>query len=210
VIFSLFLVLTATATPVDEAAHSLADYSECLRVNSGRPDPAAAPERARLAIAACRAQREASTQSAVEALATPATAATLRRRIEQAVSDLEALFPAVLAAGGGVEIPRPIAPQVRRYLDCLVDRINTPGALQAGDLAAYRISVDAAIAACATVRTAALAEAERALAASSDFTEPDRRHEAITRAFDQTDALQRNLPQIMDAVLHAQVSNAAH
>ena len=207
---SLFLTLAATAAPVDTAARSLADYSECLRVNSGRPDPAAAPERARLAIAHCRAQREASIRSALDALATPATAAILRTRLEQSVSDLEAVFPRVLAAGGGVEIPRPIAPQVRRYLDCLIEQINSRVTLQAGDLAAYRVSVDASIAACATVRATALAEADRALAASSDFAEPDRRHEAIARAFDQTDALQRNLPHIRDAVLRAQVPNAAN
>jgi hypothetical protein len=198
------------ATPVETIAHNLADYSECLRVNAGRPDRQAATERAQFAIEQCRLQRETSIRFVIGQLETPSNSTTVRARIEESFASLEALYPAILAAGGGVEIPPPIARQVRQYTDCLVEQIQARGGLQASADAAYIAGVEASIAACATVRTAALAEAETVLSESPGFEDAARRREAISRAFDQTAEVQRNFPHILHTISQGQGTNAGN
>ena len=200
----------ATASPVDAIARSMADYSACLQVYAGRPNREAAAQRAQFAKAQCHSQRETTIRLGTQLLATRSTAAIARARMEQAVASFDALYPAILAAGGGVEIPLPIAPQVRRYSDCLAEQMQTRDPMQTGDIAVYAASVEPAIVACAAVRTAAFAEAETVLSGRPEFGEAGRRHEAIARAFDQTDAVRRNFLQIMETISHGQAANAAN
>ena len=75
----LAFILVA-ATPVEAIAHSLADYSECLRVNAGRPDRQAATERAQFAIGQCRSQRETSIRFVIGQLETPSNTTAVRAR----------------------------------------------------------------------------------------------------------------------------------
>jgi hypothetical protein len=194
--------LLAAAAPATTLAHSLADYSQCLRVSAGRPAPGEAAARAQYAIEQCRSQRETTIRLAIELVAGRSSPERARARTDQALAEFDALFPAILAAGGGVEIPPPIAPQVRRYVDCVAEQLQTRGSIGTGDAAAYAAVVEASIATCATVRTSALAEAETVLSRAPGFEEPRNREEAIGRAFDQTDAVQRNFFRIMDTVSH--------
>jgi len=201
-------LMLGAANPVEAIAHSMADYSACLRVYAGRPAREAAAARAQFAKAQCHSQREATIRLGTELLARRTTAATARARMEEALASFDALYPAILAAGGGVEIPLPIAPQVRRYTDCLAQQMEARGATQVGDMTAYSAAAEASIAACATVRSSALAEAETVLSRAPGFGEAGGRHEAISRAFDQTDAVQRNLPQLFETVSHEQGTDA--
>ena len=202
--------LFAAATPVQAIAHSLADYSECLRVSAGRPDRQAAAERAQLAIARCHLQRETTIRQVTELLLPRVDATSARARVEQILADMERLYPAILAVGGGVEIPLPIAPQVRRYTDCLTEQMEIRGAMRPGSVTAYGAAVDASIAACTATRNAALAEAEALLSTNPEFGEASRRHAVINRAFDQTDEVQRSLPRMMDAISHEQGNDASN
>ena len=209
---SAFALSLALATPTETLAGSMEDYTECLRVyaGSGHFDRQAATDRARFALTQCRDRRSATVQLAIELLSPRFGAAEARERIEEALADVERIFPAMLQAGAGVQIPPAIAPMVRRYLTCFHDQMDERHAMAPDSVATYRAAVEASIAACAPVRSEAMAESEAVLSNTSEYRAAAQRQAAIRRAFDETDSQQRNFLEIMEVVRREQETNASN
>jgi hypothetical protein len=210
-ILTLALALAAS-TPEDALSRSMGDYTECLRVEAGSGDftRQLADERTAFAMAQCRSRREATIQLAVELLSPQYNAEVVRARFVEALEGIEAIFPAFLMASGGVDIPRSIAPAVRRYSACLKEEMDERGATANLDAATYRTAAEASLAACSTVRAETIGESETVLAGDPNYLEADRRRAAIQHAFDGTDSLHRNFVEIMDVVLRELGTNASN
>jgi hypothetical protein len=92
---------------------------------------------------------------------------------------------------GAVEIVDPIAPAVARYDGCITNAFDKkyPGGLIDPD--AHRREMVKAIRRCSDVRRAAVAEAERSLAAAPDYRDAAKRDLAIRHAFEGTEEMRR-------------------
>jgi hypothetical protein len=101
---------------------------------------------------------------------------------------------------GAVEVVNPVAPALGRYMECVREGIDRRGGNRSDDSARHRRNVDGAIADCTTVRAAAVAEAEAALAQSPDYSDPARRVLAIRHAFEGSEQQQRMMPEILTQV----------
>jgi hypothetical protein len=188
------------------------DYTYCLRVNagSGQFDRQAAAQRAEFAKAQCRERREATMNLAIELFAPRLGTENARERVEQLLESMESIFPAVLMAGGGVEIPPAIAPAVRRYLTCLKDQMEERGGLSLTSVEAYGVAIEASITACVAVRIDEVSGSEATLASLPEYRDLAHRRAAIQRAFDEIDAVQRNFLEIMNFVSREQLTNASN
>ncbi|HYJ53141.1 MAG TPA: hypothetical protein VEW04_08205 [Allosphingosinicella sp.] len=101
---------------------------------------------------------------------------------------------------GAVEVVDPVAPALRRYMQCVRESVDRRGGIRSDDRALHRRNVDAAILDCADVRASAVAEAEGALARAPDYADPARRDRAIRHAFEGSEQQQRAMPEIMAQV----------
>jgi hypothetical protein len=100
---------------------------------------------------------------------------------------------------GAVEILDPIAVAVGRYDACLVDGFRRKHRFGIDDADRHRREMDKVIAACAPVRAVSIAEAERALAATRDYSDPVKRDLAIRHAFEGTEEMRREFRAHVEA-----------